>query len=304
MDGGGCKLSKIIDKFIHFLSWKIHRRLRNKLIGSALGILLCFGGVAAAVKGVPINTPIYAQDLKATLMTNLGLIVKEVTLVGRVNASSESIFKALEIKSGGQILSNLHAASRTFEVFAVTSGDLILAFNLHDARSNLEDIGWIYEAEIRRELPNRIEVRIKERSPFVLWQRDGEVVLIDREGKILTDGDYESFKSFLTVVGSGAEKTAGPLVDILGQNEDLFQQVRAAVRVGSRRWNLHFSSGLVVKLPEQDIAGAWQRFVGLEAEYGILSRDALMVDVRLPDRLFVELEQGQLTSFGLPVEDA
>jgi cell division protein FtsQ len=63
--------------------------------------------------------------------------------------------------------------------------------------------------------------------------------------------------------------------------------VKAAVRVGGRRWNLRLKSGADVQLPEDDTAAAWNRLAEYERSHQVLKREIRILDLRLPDRLIV-----------------
>jgi len=65
--------------------------------------------------------------------------------------------------------------------------------------------------------------------------------------------------------------------------------VRASVRVADRRWNLRLLNGIDVRLPETDVAAAFDRLVALDHAKKLLARDITMVDLRLPDRVTVRL---------------
>jgi cell division protein FtsQ len=69
----------------------------------------------------------------------------------------------------------------------------------------------------------------------------------------------------------------------------LSARVKAAVRVGDRRWDLHFDNGSTVRLPESGADGAWHRLAKLERQEGLLERDIVSVDMRLGDRMTVRL---------------
>ena len=43
-----------------------------------------------------------------------------------------------------------------------------------------------------------------------------------------------------------------------------------------------------VKLPEEGVLEAWKRLVQMDREQKLLGRDISVVDLRLPDRLFVK----------------
>jgi cell division protein FtsQ len=59
--------------------------------------------------------------------------------------------------------------------------------------------------------------------------------------------------------------------------------------VADRRWNLRLLNGIDVRLPETDVAAALDRLVALDREKKLFTRDIIMVDLRLPDRVTVRL---------------
>ena len=64
---------------------------------------------------------------------------------------------------------------------------------------------------------------------------------------------------------------------------------KAAILVGERRWNLRLKDGLDVRLPENDVGNALAELSRLDKEEKLFSRDIVAVDMRLPDRLTVQL---------------
>ncbi len=64
---------------------------------------------------------------------------------------------------------------------------------------------------------------------------------------------------------------------------------KAAIYVGERRWNLRLKDGLDIRSPEQDVGNALAMLSRLDKEDKLFSRDIVAVDMRLPDRLVVQL---------------
>ena len=64
---------------------------------------------------------------------------------------------------------------------------------------------------------------------------------------------------------------------------------KAAIFVGERRWNLRLKDGLDIRLPENDVGNALAALSKLDKEERLFSRDIVAVDMRLPDRLTVQL---------------
>jgi cell division protein FtsQ len=76
---------------------------------------------------------------------------------------------------------------------------------------------------------------------------------------------------------------------MLDRFPELRAHVRASVLVADRRWNLWLDSGIDVRLPEFDADKALDRLAALERDDKLLSRDITVVDLRLHDRVTVQL---------------
>ena len=99
-------------------------------------------------------------------------------------------------------------------------------------------------------------------------------------------GDYSRLP---VLVGDDAPTNADAVIKMLASEPKLAEQVAAAVRVGGRRWNIEFKNGVSVALPEDDATGAWHRLAAIEKNHRILERRVTLVDLRLPDRVYLRL---------------
>jgi cell division protein FtsQ len=91
------------------------------------------------------------------------------------------------------------------------------------------------------------------------------------------------------VVGKGAETRARDFLALLARYPQVKSVTRAAVFVGERRWNLRLKDGLDIRLPENDVGNALAALSKLDREDRLFSRDIVAIDMRLPDRLTVQL---------------
>ena len=211
-----------------------------------------------------------AKDEANGFMASAGFTVRSVTLEGRAETAQTEIVRMLGIKRG----------------------DLMLYVDVDEARARIEALPWVRSAEVKRVWPDRIVVRITERRPVALWQMDGAVAVIDTRGKPIAGVDPARFASLPLVVGKGAETQVGDLLALIATQPNLKFRVKAAVRVGERRWNLRLANGVEVRLPEEGAEAALAELVRLEREENILARDIKAIDLRFPDRLIVKLPPG------------
>lgn len=179
-------------------------------------------------------------------------------------------------------------------VLDVDSGMPVLAIDLAEIQSKIEALPWVKHAEINRTLPGSLHISIVERQPFALAQLNGQVNLIDPEGIAITDRGLAAYKDLILIVGAFAPSDLKQFKQMILAHETLAQQVRSAVWVNNRRWDLIFENGIRVKLPSFgadnfDARGAWDRLTDLNNRFNILEREVSVIDLRLPDRLVVRV---------------
>ena len=91
------------------------------------------------------------------------------------------------------------------------------------------------------------------------------------------------------MVGKGAETHARDFLALLARYPQVNNVTKAAIYVGERRWNLRTKDGLDIRLPEYDVGNALATLSKLDQEDHLFSRDIVAIDMRLADRLTVQL---------------
>ncbi|NSY17817.1 cell division protein FtsQ/DivIB [Neorhizobium sp. AL 9.2.2] len=165
----------------------------------------------------------------------------------------------------------------------------LVALDVGQARRKLSELPWVRYAEVRKVYPRTIEVMLKEREAFGIWQNGSDLALIEKNGSIIAPLRDSKFASLPLFVGREADKAASAFVDQMAAWPELRSRVKAYVRVAGRRWDLHIDNGVVLKLPETQVETALSVLARLEKEERILERDIAAVDLRLHDRTTVEL---------------
>lgn len=171
----------------------------------------------------------------------------------------------------------------------VVNGDPILAADPAEIKARLVRLAWVKSASVERRLPDTLYLRIEEHVPLAIWQHERRLMLISSTGEEIEAPRPRDFDDYLVVVGEDAPAHAAALIDLLAKVPSLAERVTAAVRVGGRRWNLRLDNRVDIKLPEKGALEAWLRLARLERQYGLLERDLLAIDLRLPDRMVVRL---------------
>jgi cell division protein FtsQ len=189
-------------------------------------------------------------------------------------------------------------------MIALEKGDPILAFNPAEAKARLEKLSWVRSAHVERRFPDTVYIRLTERKPLALWQRNQRLALIDAEGVVLTDRNLEAFKNLPIVVGEGAQFKAAELIGMLKAEPSIFERTEAATLISGRRWDLKLKSGAEVKLPEQELGLALRKLAVNHEEESILDKQVLSIDVREEGRITVRTKPGAAQDFNARITPA
>lgn len=231
-----------------------------------LAVLAFYGATALYGMSVGGHTPVVEQ----TITSAAGFSIEDVKISGNVETSEIDILQLLGLDG-------------------TTS---LVAIDIAEARAKLLALPWIAEAEIRKVYPGTVEVKLKEREAYAIWQHGIELSLIEKSGSVIAPLRDNKFASLPLFVGRDAEQAAITFETLFAGWPDLRQRVKAYVRVAGRRWDLHLDNGVVVRLPEEGVDAALGRLARLEGEQQVLERDIAAVDLRLDDRMTIQLTPG------------
>lgn len=264
------------------------RRIVRFLVSLAAGRIYIprfTGGVAAALffgatglYGMSLGG--HSQDVAQASTSALGFAIEDVRVSGNRETSEIDILERLGLDG-------------------TTS---LVALDVKDARQKLSDLPWVEDVSVRKIYPGTIEITLKEREAFAIWQHGTDLSLIERTGSVIAPLRDNKFSSLPLFVGRDAETAAADFAAEFDNWPEIKARVKAYVRVAGRRWDLRLDSGIVVKLPEHNVPRAMDVLATLEAEQGLLERDIAAVDLRLEDRTTVRLTEGALERRNAAVE--
>ena len=235
--------------------------------GVAASALIILGSIAfGIVRGGHLPDVIGTLcDLRDSAANAAGFGIAGVALTGNKHMSREEIFATA----------------------GVTGHSSLLFLDVADARVRLKTNPWIADATVQKLYPDRLQIAVTERAAFALWQKDGRIGVIADDGTVLEPYLSRRFISLPLFVGTGAATRAKDFRALIERYPDIRDNLRAAVLVSERRWNLRLKNGIDVALPEADVEAALDRLVALDRDKKLLSRDIVAVDLRLPDRVTV-----------------
>ena len=248
----------------------VERYIPNRA-GVALTVLMLLGSAGfGIVKGGHLDAFMAAvSDTRNALANSAGFRITTVAINGRKHLSQDEV-----LAIGG-----------------VNGRSSLLFLDATIVRDKLKANPWIADATILKLYPGQLQIDIVERTAFALWQQDGRLAVIAEDGAVLEPYMPRRFVTLPLVVGKGADLKARDFLALLDRYPQVRTVTKAAILVGERRWNLRLNDGLDIRLPEHDVGNALAVLSRLDKEDRLFSRDITAVDMRLPDRLTVQLSE-------------
>jgi cell division protein FtsQ len=249
-------------------AWVLHRRLLQQIAGSMLALL--------AIVGVyQLREP-----LEKAGSTVFRMVQGEFAAAG---------FGIDAIKISGQTLSeDRHIVA----LMMMSGGSSTLNFDAQKARNLLRWMRAVESATVRKVYPGEIIVDIVEKTPAVRWRVGPVTWLVDADGRKIGT-DRGAYSDLPLVVGEGAADDSIIMTRMMDRHPLLQKDLAALSRIGDRRWDLIYYTGLRVQLPEQGVAQALDNLQTYQADYALLDRDVTLIDMRVPGLL--ALKPGELS---------
>ena len=243
-----------------------HVPRRAGIVATVL-LLLASGGLGMVKGGHIEEVSAALSDSRNVLANAVGFRITALAINGRKQLTQDEV-----LASGG-----------------VNGRSSLLFLDAAAVRERLKANPWIAEATVLKLYPGHLQIDLVERTAFALWQCDGRLSVIADDGAMLEPYVARRFLSLPLVVGKGAEAHAREFLALLSRYPQVSSVTKAAIFVGERRWNLRLKDGLDIRLPELEVGGALLALSKLDKEDHLFSRDIVAVDMRLSDRLTLQL---------------
>ena len=170
--------------------------------------------------------------------------------------------------------------------------DNLFCVNLKQSKNEIEKNNWVKSAKLQYNLPSKLFIVIEEEKPTFLLKENNSITLLNLEGKKIQDIKIisKAYKDLLILSGDGVEYKIFNLLNIFSVDTSISENIKEATLVSSRRWSLKHSSNIIIELPEDNPSQAVYKIVELENKYGFLNKRLKKIDLRISDRMIIQLK--------------
>ncbi|UDF02827.1 cell division protein FtsQ/DivIB [Asticcacaulis sp. AND118] len=231
------------------------------LVGAAglMAVFLLTGGRAETLRSGVVSF----TDAR---IASIGINLQNVRLQGVSDVAREDIRKALRFERGQPLA----------------------LMDLNKVKTDVESVGWVKSAVVRRQLPDQLIITVTERPRLAVWQYQNKTYVIDDTGKVIPEARSGNFIDLPLVVGEEANATSADILRLMQARPELMSKVWALVRVDTRRWDIRLKNNTIIKLPALDQDEALNRLDVLISQQRVLDQGLAVIDLRDPNALVVK----------------
>lgn len=264
----------------------IYKNFCQNILGKILFIIFVFSLILLVIINIfkpkiidELKHVFYSKFINNLQLNNFNFSVVNINGINRVK-KQEIIDIIKNFDDGKSFVINKNLSD---------SQAIPLAQNLIDEIKS--KILWIDKITIKRIMPDIINIEVIEYKPFAIWIDNDKKFIIDKDGNpVPFVEEYESneeFKNMIILSGKNANKNVKSLFNILSIDAELSKEIYSANWVGNRRWDVRFFDGLLVKLPEDNIAEAWENLLKLY-ELSSIDKSIKSIDLRVFGKIYIQ----------------
>ena len=159
----------------------------------------------------------------------------------------------------------------------------LYSIDLENLNNNILSVPGVKDSSVRR-LPNGNLIIKVSFHHFVATWTDGENYFpLSDDGTIANKPSNERPTSAVLFRGP----VPNDITEITNAANDMLADIDYIEWIENRRWNIHTTGGITIKLPETDFTYAISSLITINKNHNILGRDIKVIDMRDPARILI-----------------
>ena len=204
---------------------------------------------------------------------------------------------------------NFESNKNIISVSQLKIGQKIHLINLDQIKNRIDNLSWIKNTDIIMHSDGLIDIKVREHKPFAIYKNLEEYFLITDKGLQFLEINKSEFEKYFIITGENSLYALSSLKEIIlllnQKNKNYWNfsnlspkdpvvfnlcsqiNIKKAVRIDSRRWNIYFAEGFLIKLPSKNTNLVFRKFMNLnfkDVDYSKIS----YIDLRIPDRITIK----------------
>ena len=177
-------------------------------------------------------------------------------------------------------------------LFNIYKNKSIFLVPIKEISIQLNKNSWISSFKINSDYRNSINIIIKESSPIGLYFDKKKYHLFDLNGKkleFIKENKIENL-DLIKFEGENALNNAVKLIKILPNSFE--KEIKRAIYINNRRWNLILDNNILLKLPENDIMKSVNNYNKIYKNISFNELEKIKyIDLRIDDKIILKFKE-------------
>ena len=151
----------------------------------------------------------------------------------------------------------------------------------------LSNLTFIEELKIKKKLPSQVNVSAKKTELLAIIYFDGEKYYVGNNKKLINPKDIKNINGLKLpiVFGNVTVEEFMKLLSILKKKKLNINEIKRFHYFPSKRWDLSFDNGIILRLPSENIEKALKNFIIFKKNNNLINNTS--IDLRISDRIIV-----------------
>ncbi len=161
------------------------------------------------------------------------------------------------------------------------------SIDLDNLNANILSVPGVKDAAVRRMPNGNLAIRVSFHHFVASWTDGENYFPLSDDGTIANKPSTERPTSALLFRGPVPQNMPNKITDITNAANDMLPYIDYIEWIENRRWNIHTTNGITIKLPENDFSYAISSLTTINKNHNILERAITVIDMRDPARILV-----------------
>lgn len=164
-------------------------------------------------------------------------------------------------------INNLNRADKTkiSEIINEYLGQSIFLLPLKKISSNIKDVTWVKNINLKTNLKNRINIEITEYKPIGIYSFNNSFFYFSEDGKIVDQLNRKNNENLIIFYGNNSLKKANNFLKKIKKIEKInLIKIKEAYLINDRRWDIKLGNNLLLYLSEKNIETSINNYIKLK----------------------------------------
>lgn len=158
------------------------------------------------------------------------------------------------------------------------------SINLEDVNKRILSHPWVKKSAVKRRPNGNLDIKVQFRTAIAQWTDGQYFYPLSADGSHVKTPTDKRIDNTVLFVGD----LPNDITEITNIAHKISNKISHLEWIEKRRWNIYTTTGILIKLPEDDFITSLAKIIQLETTDNILSKNISVIDMRDNKRILIK----------------